>query len=101
MKYSPLIPFYTNSISVSFKRSNFTLVFIKAACYASLGEIRKKKQGLVHTFQNSVFESSEMHHLTIKYRFEHFNGGILLNCLFENLYKLPVHVICISNIFHV
>ena len=38
----PLIPFSTiNNISISVKRSNFTLVFFKAACHANPGAERK------------------------------------------------------------
>ena len=37
----PLIPFSTNNIiSLSLKRSNFTLVFLKAACHANPGAER-------------------------------------------------------------
>ena len=38
MIYSPLTPFSTiNNISISVKRSNFTLVFLKAAYHANSG----------------------------------------------------------------
>ena len=36
--FIPVIPFSTiNNISISVKRSNFTLVFFKAACHAKPG----------------------------------------------------------------
>ena len=45
----------------------------------------------VHIFRDNYFESSQIHQLTVMYHFEHTNHDILLNFLFENLYKLFLH----------
>ena len=72
---------------MSFKRSNFTLVFFKAACHAKPGAV-KSEQDQVHISQGTYVRSSQIHQLTIMTRFEHANHDILLNLLFQKLYKL-------------
>ena len=68
---SPLIPFsILNNISISIKRHNFTLAFF---------------QDQVHIFQDTYFESSQIHQLTIMYRIEHTNHDIPLIFLFQKL----------------
>ena len=65
------------------KRYNITLVFFKAVCHANpSGE--GNRAGLVHILQETYFESSQRHLLTIMYRFEHINHDILKKILFEN-----------------
>ena len=56
--------------------------------------IQKQKEILQyqpHIFQDTYFESSQLDQLTIMYCFEHTNHVILLNVLFQNLYKLFLH----------
>ena len=63
---------FMKGISISVNWSNFTLVFLKVTCH----EV---------TCQETYFEISRMHQLTIMYRFEHANHRIILIFLFENL----------------
>ena len=78
----PLIPFSTiNNISISIKRSNFTLVIFKAACHADLGAERK-------CIEDTYFKSSKIHRLTKMYCFEHTNHDTILSFLFKKLYKI-------------
>ena len=51
--------------------------------------LKKILQDQVHIFQDT---SSQIHQLTIMYRFEHTNYDILLNFLFQNLHKLFLRV---------
>ena len=68
---SPLIPFsILNNISILVKRHNFTLVFF---------------QDQVHIFQDTYFESYQIHQVTIMYGFEHTNHDIPPNFLFQKL----------------
>ena len=74
-------------MSISVKRPSPTLVFFKASCNANpVGE--RKLAGLSSYVSNTYFESSQIHHLTIMHHFEHTNDDILVNILFQNLYKL-------------
>ena len=41
-----------------------------------------------HVFQETYLESFGIHLLTIMYCFEHRNHDIVLNSLFQNIYKL-------------
>ena len=84
----PPIPFYNiNNISVSVKRSNFTLAFIKATCHTNPGG-EKNEQDQKHISQDKYFKSLKMHQLTIMYHFEYINHDNPLKYLFQNLYKL-------------
>ena len=87
-----LLAFTVSNMLLSAKRSNFTLVIFKAA-YNANPSAEKNGQDQVHTFQKGYFESSQIHQLTIMYRFERTNHGIHLN--------FCVNVIRISNIFYV
>ena len=75
---------------MSVKRSNFTLVFFKAACHANPGAERNFAGSslyiLIHIFLKFSNKSAK-----IMYHFEHTNHNILLNFLFQNLYKLFLH----------
>ena len=51
-------------------------------------ELKEILQDQAHIFQDTYLESSQIHQLTIMYRFEHTNHDILLNSLFQNLHKL-------------
>ena len=51
-------------------------------------ELKETLQDEADIFQDTYFESSQIHLLTIMYRFERTNHDILLNFLFQNLYKL-------------
>ena len=73
-----------NNISISVKRSSFTFVFFKAACHTNPGA-GKTYIFQAHIFQDTYFESSQIHQLTIMYHFEHTNHDILLNLLFQYL----------------
>ena len=42
----------------------------------------------VRIFQDTYFQSSQIHQLTIMYRFEHADYDIFLIFLFQNLYKV-------------
>ena len=87
----PVIPFsIINNISISVSGSNFTFVIFMAACHANLGGERNE-QDQAHIFQDTCFESLEIHHLTIMYHFEHVNHDNPLNCQLQNLYKLFLH----------
>ena len=46
-----------SNISILLKRSNFTLVFLKAACHANLSAL-KDEQDQTHIFYNTNFERS-------------------------------------------
>ena len=59
MNFSALI-----DISILVKKSNFTLVFLKAACHSNPGAL-KNEQDQVHIFQDTYFKSSQIHLLTI------------------------------------
>ena len=64
------------------KRSNFTLVFFKAACHAKPAEIRKRA-GSCSYISTHIFQHT--------YHLKHTNHDILLNVLFINLYKFFFH----------
>ena len=75
-------------MSVSAKISYFTLLFFKAACHANPGA-EKNFAGsslyiLIHIFLkfSNTSANNKMYHL------EDTNHDILLNVLFQNLYKL-------------
>ena len=55
-------------------------------------EMKEILQGQGHIFQEIYFESSQIYQLTLMYCFEHTNNDILLNLLFQNLYKVIVLV---------
>ena len=74
-------------MSISVKRSNFTLVFFKAACNANAGVERNFAVSSSYILRQ-IFLNFQIHLVTIMYRFEHTNHDILLNFLFQNLYKL-------------
>ena len=44
-----------------------------------------------HIIQDTFFERSQIHQVTIMYCFAHKNQDIFLNILFQNLYKLFLH----------
>ena len=49
-----MTPFFTiNNISISVKRSNFTLVFFKAACHPNSGAVKKQGESKVRKFSNA------------------------------------------------
>ena len=52
---------------------------------------RENEQDQNHTFQETYFESSVIHQLTIMHCFEHINHDNPLNFLFQNLYRLFLH----------
>ena len=56
-------------------------------------ELKEILQDQAHIFQDTYFESSQINQVIIMYRFEHSNHDILLNLLFQNIYKpfLRVH----------
>ena len=61
----------------------------------------KNGQDQVHLFQDTYFESSKRHQLTIMYPFEHINHDILQHFLFQHLYKLFLCAhLYINNVFH-
>ena len=73
----PLIPFSSiNNISISVKISNFTLVFLKAACHW------KKFCRIKFIYFKTYFEGFRIHQLIVMYRSERTNHDILLNFLF-------------------
>ena len=49
---------------------------------------QENEQGQVNISEELSFESSQIHQLTLMYHFEHTNHNILLNYLFQNIYKL-------------
>ena len=55
-------------------------------------EMKEILQDQGHIFQETYFESSQIYQLTLMYCFEHTNNDILLNLLFQNLYKVIVLV---------
>ena len=61
-------------------------------------ELKGILQDQAQIFQDTNFESSKIHLLTIMYRIEHKNHDILLNFFINSFY---VRVICMSNIFHI
>ena len=84
----PLLPFSTiNNTSISIEKSNFTLISFNAACYANPGAVRNE-QAWFYIFWDLYFNSCQAPHPTIMYHFEHTYHDILLNVLFQNLYKL-------------
>ena len=95
----PLDIFFTiNCTIISVKRCNFSLAFFKTTYHANPGTVRKQA-GL---FQGTYFESSQIHQLTIMYRFEQRNHYILLHFYFKIFTNSSrVQVICMSNILHV
>ena len=102
MIYSPLTPFSTiNNISISVKRSNFTLVFSKAAYHAN--------PGAEENFAGS--SSYILRHISLKFSYTSANNSLLL-WTYKSWYSskffisdlsncFSVHVICVSNIFHI
>ena len=75
---------------ISIKRCNFTFVFFKTACHANAGAERSfSGSGLYiirHIFQK--FLNTPANNSLSNYSFGHTNHDILLNSLFQNLYKL-------------
>ena len=61
----------------------------------------KNEKDQAHIFQDTSFERFQVHQLTIMYRFEEIYHDSPLIFLFQNLYKICMRVICISNMFHV
>ena len=55
-------------------------------------EMKEILQGQGHIFQEIYFESSQIYQLTLMYCLEHTNNDILLNLLFQNIYKVIVLV---------
>ena len=56
-------------------------------------ELKKRNsQNQTHIFQYTNFESSQIHQLRIMQHFETTNRDILLNALFQNLFKLFLRV---------
>ena len=55
-------------------------------------EMKEILQDQGHIFQETYFKSSQIYQLTLMYCFEHTNNDILLNLLFQNLYKVIVLV---------
>ena len=51
-------------------------------------ELKEILKDQAHIFQDTYFENSQIHQLTMMYRFEHKSHDILLNFLFQNLYSL-------------
>ena len=51
-------------------------------------ELKEIMQDQAHIFQDTYFETSQIHQLTIMYHFEHTNHDIILHFLFQNLYKI-------------
>ena len=51
-------------------------------------ELKEILQDQVHIFQDIYLEISQIHLLTIMYRFKHTDHDILLNFLFQNLCKV-------------
>ena len=84
---------FINDISISVQRSNFILVFLKAAYHANPGAKRNFSGSSSHILRHIFLKFSN----AIIYFFEHTNQDVLLNFLFENLCKLfCVRVICIT-----
>ena len=90
----PLVTFPTISgISMSVDTSNFTVVILTLLAMLILVQ-KENEEDQIHIFQDAYFGSSQIHQLTIMYRFEHANHHIQLIFFSKSL-------ICISNIFHV
>ena len=51
-------------------------------------QLKEILQDQAHIFQGTYFKGYQIHQLTIMYRFEHTNHDIILNFLFQSLYKL-------------
>ena len=51
-------------------------------------KLKEIMQDQAHIFQDTYFETSQIHQLTIMYHFEHTNHDIILQFLFQNLYKI-------------
>ena len=54
-------------------------------------ELKENLQDQTHIFQDTYIQSSQIFELTKMYCFKHANHDILLNFLFQNLYKLFLH----------
>ena len=73
-----------NSMSVSVKCFNFTLVSFKAACNAILILVQKENEhDQTHIFQDIYSESCQIHQLAIMYHLEGTNQDIHLRFYFE------------------
>ena len=57
----------------------------------TIQELKEILQGEVPIFQETCFKSSQINQLTTMYHFEHTSHDVLLNLLFQNLYKLFLH----------
>ena len=51
-------------------------------------ELKETLHDQASIFEDTSFESSQIHQLTIMYRFVHTNYDIVLNYLFQNLFNL-------------
>ena len=80
MIYFLISLFIIDNMSVSVKRSNFTLVFSKTAWNVNSGEVRKTSSINFVYFKTSF--SKRFKYLTITYRFQQVKHKILLNLLF-------------------
>ena len=76
-----------SNISISAKRSNFTLVFLKLLAML-IHELKEMLQDQAHPFQDTYLENSQICLLKIMYHFKNTNHDILLNFLFQNIQKL-------------
>ena len=65
--------------SDAFKRPNFGLIFFKATCHAKTVAVKRVKSIY---FNTHISRSFQIHELTIMYRLEHTNHGILVSFLF-------------------
>ena len=70
-------------MSISVKGSNFTLVFLKLLVMVILAQ-KENEEDQAHIYQDTYFESSQIHQLTIMYHFEHINHDNPLNFLFKS-----------------
>ena len=96
----PLIPFSTiNNISMSVKRSRFTLVFFKVACHANPGAERNFAGSSLYILIH-IFLIFQIHQLTKMYHFEHIQIMIFSWIFYVKIFTnfLCVWVICISYI---
>ena len=66
-------------------------MFIKAPYHANPGAERKWEDQ-VHMFQDTFFESFQIHQLAAMWEFEHTSHGFLLNFLFKNLVRPSLYV---------
>ena len=88
---SPLIPLSSiNKYQYQLKDLILLLFFLKLLTMLIL-ELREILHYQPHIFQGTYFESAHIYLLTIMYCFEHISHDILLNFLFQNLYKLFLH----------